>query len=230
MNLETSNKTKTAPPASAELDLEFDFKPITSGLGFHQTNLTEIKPAFVQPIVTKVPENRSFKKDAAVYQNDLSLFYGQQNQIKPNPVVEKLEKVVSTYKTASAIERVSAYVIDLSVVASFVALVLTAMARAMEMDLLAAWSEFPNEITPLAVTLFSGFYLIYFSIFEKSTSSTLGKSLFMLKVSSRDTTPLPYSTLFLRSFISLLNFVSLGLFSYFDLQNKVTHSKVVRIK
>lgn len=229
MNLE-SQKNNNIVPVSVDMDMDFDFKPITSGLGFHHQNTTEIKPAFVQPTITKVPETRQLKKDNTVYQNDLSLFYGQQTQTITSPVIEKAERKTKSFKLATRVERASAYMLDLTLVLSFVSLVLTAMARAMEMDLLLAWSEYPHEITPLAVTLFCGFYLMYFSIFEKAPGSTLGKSLFNLNVVTRENTSVTYSSLFMRSVISLLNFVSLGLFSYFDLQNKVTHSKVVRVK
>jgi uncharacterized RDD family membrane protein YckC len=103
------------------------------------------------------------------------------------------------------------------------------MARTIEMDLMEVWSAYPNEITPLVVILFCGFYLIYFSIFENSTQSTLGKNLLNLRVVSTKNEIQEFHLLLLRSFISLTNFVSLGLFSYFDLQNKITNSKVIRV-
>lgn len=236
MNLETQKSNKNSI-AMNELEMdEFDFKPITSGLGFHQQKTSEVKPAFVESPIAKMPEIRPMRKEAPVYQNDLSLFYGSQNTqvqmphlgtqaMAPTPVVEAPVKIM---KKASTVERISAYILDLLMIVSILGIILTAMAHSLEMDLMQAWSEFPHEMTPLVVTLFCGFYLMYFSIFEKGQNSTIGKSLFNLKVVSVEDQALTYSGLLLRSTITLLNFISLGLFSYFDLQGKITHSKVVQ--
>lgn len=213
-------------------DMDFDFKPITSGLGFHHQKATEVKPVITERTVamsTMTPPVSPLKKGMNVYQNDLSLFYNQtppQTVSMPEfeqPVVEE-----KYFRLGGRVERVMAYFADLLLIASALAVILTVMARTISMDLVDIWSQYPNEITPLVVTLFCGFYLIYFSIFEK-TGPTLGKSMFKLRVVNSENKSLSLSALILRSTISLLNFVSLGLFSYFDLQNKVTSSKVIRI-
>lgn len=233
MNLETQRSSKTPPVIDMEME-DFDFKPITSGLGFHQSKVTEVKPAFVETPMPKVQQRKvvAARESAPVYQNDLSLFYGQsasQATVMQSPVAQEVKtRKVKTYRMASGAERVTAYLIDLSVVLSFLGVVMTAMARAMEMDLLMAWSQYPHEMTPLIVTLFCGFYLIYFSIFEKASSSTLGKNIFNLKVLDLDEKSVSFSVLLVRSFITLTNYVGLGFFSYFNLQNKITHTKVVK--
>ncbi len=231
-------KTKPAPiQEEGKDDFDFEFKPITSGLGFHQPKTPEIKPVFTDriPSVPSTPVGAPLgKKEMNVYQNDLSLFYGQASASQPTATlapsqVEAEEVVEEPYRTATRSQRVFAYVTDLTLICSVLGIVLTVMARTISMDLLEVWSQFPNEITPLVITLFCGFYLMYFSIFEKASQSTLGKNLFHLRVLGTDDRPLALSSLLLRSVVSLLNFVSLGLFSYFDLQNKVTGSKVVRV-
>ncbi|HXH31727.1 MAG TPA: RDD family protein [Bacteriovoracaceae bacterium] len=229
-------KTKPTQNQDEFLMDDFEFKPITSGLGFHQPKQTEIKPVYTEriPSVQSTPApGPSPKKNENVYQNDLSLFYGHaQNhpatstapaQTPPEEVAEK------SYRLATKSQRVFAYLTDLALICSILGLVLTVMARTISMDLLAVWEQYPAEITPLVITLFCGFYLMYFSIFEKASQSTLGKNLFNLRVLGTNDKPLSLSTLLLRSFVSLLNFVSLGLFSYFDLQSKVTSSKVIRV-
>ena len=65
---------------------------------------------------------------------------------------------------------------------------------------------------------------MYFSIFEKTSQSTLGKNLLGITVVDLDNKSQSFTLLMFRSFVSLMNFVSLGLFSYFDLQNKVSNS------
>ncbi|WP_408098432.1 RDD family protein [Peredibacter sp. HCB2-198] len=231
MNLESVQNKKNTPPANDDFMEEFDFKPITSGLGFHHQKATEVKPMFtertvaVSPLPTSVP---SMKKEMNVYQNDLSMFYNQaQTQEAPVEVEPVAEE--KYYRVAGKTQRVFAYLTDLTFVAGLLAGVLTIMAKSVDMDLIQVWEQYPHEITPLVVTLFCGFYLIYFAIFEKASQSTLGKNLFNLRVTSMDNGSLSLTTLLMRSIVSLLNFASLGLFSYFDLQNKVTNSKVIRI-
>lgn len=228
MNLENLQNKKVTPPPMSD-DFDFDFKPITSGLGFHHQKTTDIKPIVTEKIMTvsPMPLTTPVKKEMNVYQNDLSLFYGQTQAATPvqevAPVMEK------TYKLATKPQRFFAYLTDLFFVASILGIVLTVMARTISMDLVEVWGQYPNEITPLVVTLFCGFYLIYFSVFEMTNQSTLGKTLFALRVVGMNNKSLPLMSLLVRSFIGLLNFVSLGLFSYFDLQNKVTDSKVIRV-
>ena len=233
MNLEqVSSPKKNSPATDLDLD-EFDFKPITSGLGFsHQQKVTtEIKPAFVERAIAvrETPVARPMaapKKEMNVYQNDLSLFYGQAEQVvKPAPVAE--EKPEKVYRNATKVDRIIAYVLDMGIVTSILAVTMIAMARAMEMEIMDAWAQYPDEITPLVATLFCGFYVLYFTISEKS-GATFGKSMLNIRVVDTDNRNQNFMTLMVRSVITLANFASLGLFSYFDLQNKATNTKVIK--
>lgn len=229
MNLEQIKNQKNTPPSIDDMD--FDFKPITSGLGFHHQKSTDVKPSITERTVAVSPIQITPppKKEMSVYQSDLSLFYGQQEQAPMMPELEEEAPQEIYYKQASKGQRVFAYITDLFLIASILAMVLTVMARTISMDLIDVWSQYPNEITPLVLTLFCGFYLIYFSIFEKASQSTLGKNIFSIRVVGINNKPISMMALLVRSTVSLLNFVSLGLFSWFDLQNKVTSSKVIRI-
>ncbi len=230
MNLESASSPKNKAPA-VDLDLEeFDFKPITSGLGFnHQQKTTEVKPIFTERTVPmkEVSASRpqtAARKEMNVYQNDLSLFYGQ-TEAKPAPVTEERTEIV--YKTAAKVDRIVAYILDVALLGSALSVTLMFMSRALGMEILEAWAQYPDEITPLILTLFCGFYLLYFSISEKS-GTTLGKSLMNIRVVNEDYQNQSFTILLARTSITLLNFASLGLFSYFDLQNKVTNSKVIK--
>ena len=230
MNLDHVKTNKTQPPATAMEDIEFDFKPITSGLGFHHAKRTEVRPQTTERTVAVAPIPGGPKKEMNVYQSDLSIFYGQQNISEPVQEIVSPVKEEKIFKLASRGQRFWAYLLDLSFLVSILGIVLTIMARTISMDLLEVWSLYPHEITPLVVTLFCGFYLIYFSIFEKSTFSTLGKNIFGLRVVNEENQQQTLTVLLIRSSFGLLNFISLGLFSYFDLQNKVTGSKIVKVK
>ena len=228
MNLET-NSTKKPNVMLASDDIDFDFKPITSGLGFHQNKTTEIKPTFHESQslnMNSMPMPAPMaRKENQIYQNELSAFYGRETQTVEPIVAVKKEKI---FRLATKSQRVLAYVLDLGLVLSSVALVLTIMSRLIEKDLIDVWTTYPNEITPLVLILFTGFYMMYFSIFEKASQSTLGKNLLGITVVDLDNKNQSFIMLVFRTFISLMNFVSLGLFSYFDLQNKVSNSKVVK--
>jgi len=230
MNLEQIKNQKNNISTIDE-DIEFNFKPITSGLGFHPQKNTEIKPIITERtvVVSPLQVTPNPKKEMNVYQNDLSIFYNQVQLPAENSEIEINSSEEKVFATASKTQRVVAYLIDLFLITSILGIVLTVMARTISMDLMEIWTNYPDEITPLFVTLFCGFYLIYFSIFEKANQSTLGKNIFGLRVTNMDNSTLSLGTLLLRSLFSLLNFVSLGLFCYFDLQNKITNSKVIKV-
>ncbi len=230
MNLESnsSNKPKVVPASD---DIDFDFKPITSGLGFHSQKTTEIKPAFNEtpmmpmPSVSGLQSRPAVRQDQQVYQNELSMFYGRETTFQEPVELIKEEQII---RNATKSQRVLAYIIDLSFVFSCLGIVLTIMARLIERDLLEVWASYPNEITPMVVVLFTGFYLMYFSIYDKTPQSTLGKNLLSIRVVDLDNKSPSFTMLLFRSFIMLTNFASLGLFSYFDLQNKIANTKVVK--
>ena len=229
MNLETNSNKKTNVILAND-DIDFDFKPITSGLGFHQNKTTEIKPTFQESQslhMNSMPMPAPMaRKENQIYQNELSAFYGRETKTAEPVVAFKKEKI---FRLATKSQRVLAYVLDLGLILSSVALVLTIMSRLIEKDLIEVWATYPNEITPLVLILFTGFYMMYFSIFEKTIQSTLGKNLLGITVVDLDNKNQSFIMLVFRTFVSLMNFVSLGLFSYFDLQNKVSNSKVVKV-
>lgn len=230
MNLE-SNSSKKPNQNVAIDDLDFDFKPITSGLGFHNQKTTEIKPAFSEspsmpmPSMPVTAKPMARKETNQIYQNELSSFYG--HEAAPQAPVEQVkpEKII---RNATKSQRVIAYLMDLTLVLTTVSVVLMIMAKLIDKDLLQVWQAYPNEITPLVVVLFTGFYLIYFSIYDKTPQSTLGKNLMGIRVVDLDNKSPRFMMLVFRTFVMLMNFVSLGLFSYFDLQNKVANTKVIK--
>ncbi len=234
MNLESvPPKKSSAVPAKDDFSMEeFEFKPLTSGLGFHQPKATDIKPVFTDKIIQSTStlnhSHQQNQKEMNVYQNDLSLFYGQQ-QIVPEAMPIEEVRIEKTYRVASGTQRVSAYLLDMIFLFGIVGIMLTIMARTISMDIFEVWETYPSDVTPLVLTIFCGFYLLYFSIFDKTPQCSVGKSIMGIRVVDQNNKGLSFSSLAIRSLITLMNFVSLGLFSYFDLQNKVTHSKVIRI-
>jgi uncharacterized RDD family membrane protein YckC len=231
MNLESkpANNIKKLPLND---EIEFDFRPITSGLGFHTNQkVSEVKPSLPMidsNSVARTPVTRAIPTPKeSFYQNDLSIFYGTDVQNTVTPEEKVKEKVI---REASASQRAVAYLIDFSFILCCLSLVMTVMAGSVGMDLTTLGRDYTNEVTPLIIILFAGFYLLYFSIFEKTSQSTLGKYLLGITVVSQQNKSLSLISLVLRTSISLLSFVSFGLFSFFDLPNKIVNSKVVRTK
>lgn len=218
-----------------DFDLDnFDFKPITPGLGFHQ----DAKPVESQELPKPAPLRRErastspYQKMDSVsesfFPSDLESFYSNSAQTKTSTVSAARIQEIIPLKAAASSERIAAYVLDIFLLLSAVALTALTMTRVLGLSISEVSARYPNEATPLILTLFVGYYLIYFSVFEKSETSTLGKSIFSLKVSHEENEDLSLGQLMLRSMLSLFNFVSLGLFSYYDLQSKMSRSKVVR--
>lgn len=230
MNLETTNNGKNTPVEIDDLFDDLDFKPITSGLGFHH-KANNPKPAFTERVTPQAASQ--VPASGEIYQNDLSVFYNNPSTLKEEitPSITIKEKEIVRLKAAGKGQRVGAFVADLLFISSLLSIVIVVMARIIHMDAVSAWRNYPQEITPLVVSLFVGFYLMYFSVFDKFPGASLGKTLFNLRVVSKgNQKALSFSQLLMRSFITLIGFLSLGLFFYFDLQNKVTNSQVVKAK
>jgi len=209
---------------------DFDFKPITTGLGFHhQQKVAEVSTVVREKVPT--PAFQSFedttKREASVYQNDLSLFY------QPKETTTDLAQIFSDNTDVSIVSasrgaRCLAYGIDLLFISLVSTGLLTAMSLMAGLDPLVAMNDYAHEVTPIVTVIFFGLYFMYFSIFEMVSTSTIGKSIMSLKVIDQDGRSPRLVTLMLRTFISILNLASLGLFSYFDLQDKVTATSVVK--
>lgn len=237
MNLEPVNNGNKAPAEIDDLFDDLDFKPITSGLGFHH-KANNPKPAFTERVTPQAASQTPISNTQAppqtgteVYQNDLSVFYNNTLGTTPSTPTKKSEPEIKKMKTASTGLRLGAFVADLLFIFSLLSIVVVVMARIIHMDAISAWRSYPQEITPLVASLFVGFYLMYFSIFDKFPGASLGKTMFNLKVVQKgDQKALSFSQLLARSVITLVGFLSFGLFSYFDLQNKMTNSEVVRTK
>ncbi len=217
-----------------DFDLEnFDFKPITSGLGFHQE--PKVEPQEMpksNPVRRERTGTSPYQKfetsHESFFPSDLESFYASASKAQISQKMITPMKEVAPLRSADSSTRVAAYILDLALILSAVTLTGLTMTRVLGLSLSEVANRYPNEATPLMLTLFVGYYLIYFSVFEKSETSTLGKSIFSIRVSAMENEDLTLGKLLIRSSLSLFNFVSLGLFSYYDLQSKMSRSRVVR--
>ncbi len=229
--VEASKKPLVQPDALDAFE-DFDFKPLTEGLGFHHENkaqeaiktaarVTAERPRNVAPLPVAPPAATSFPEKSEYVQSDLALFYGQ-TKTPDLPVLPEVKRL----EDASPALRLAAFFTDLVVVLGMVGLTVHAVAYLTGLQL---WSElFALEQLTLAssVMLFVGYFLLYFTLSEKVEGRSLGKELFNLKLEGAETASL--ARVFLRSSVTLVSFLSFGLLSYVDLQRHVSGLRVVR--
>jgi len=229
---------KPANPADELFD-DFDFKPLSKGLGFHHANKSEeaVKEATrvmterAAPVRTAVRPQHPFEQHRMAQpnvevqrdyvQNDLALFYGA----KAEPQIIAESEVIEAPEATKAL-RFAAFVMDLIIIGGLTVGTLQTVALLTGLNI---WREvFAFE--PVSVTaftmLFSCYFLLYFTLLEKFQGKSLGKDLIGLSLDSKHKTEM--GVIFVRSLITLLGFLSLGLTNAVDLPGKITGTRVVR--
>lgn len=234
---------------------EDTFKPMTRGLGFHHdTKRPSFKPApkEVKAFGTaKSPVNQTLtslpnisigatpKSTPTVGQmpSGLEAFYGA----KPaDPVAQNLfekplhqektevkkEKTINT-KAASQTSQLFAWVVDILVIASFVALTgaLLVFASGIEFNMYSRLIS-SKDLGIFAAAIFSIYYLLYFTILE--LSATPGKTIFGIRLVKADGSEVSVKHTFTRALISLLSGVALFLPMLLDFQGRLSDTKVVK--
>ncbi|MFN9114191.1 MAG: RDD family protein [Bacteroidota bacterium] len=221
---------------------DFDFKPLSEGLGFHHGNkraevvkeahkvVVEKAAATKLPTLVKVSQH-PFEQHLATrvvatepkefVQSDLSLFYAKNDQ----QLVEEVA-MEERVQLASIAIRLSAFAIDLVVVFSMTFLTLYLVEFVTGFEFL-KFSFFTDSLLITTfVTLFSCYFILYFTLLEKFQGKSVGKELLGLSVSALRGHQM--TSYFFRSFCTLAGFLSLGLTNFVDLPGKITHTRVVR--
>jgi hypothetical protein len=239
-----ANKTPKKP--LLEEDIDFHFKPITDGLGFHQeksksksvrSKSMRVKPAQRSREVSKKMEvSPTFGAQNSAGVEDLTIpgieeFYRAKNQVSntiPDQQVAPIE-----YEQASDMERFVAWVVDTLVI--FASAILTAVLASSSTMLWNTEGSFPildtlsnSEVLNLVSMLSVGYYVFYFSVLERSFSTTIGKKLMGLEVRGL-VKSLDLRDHLMRSLITLGSIILLGLPCILKLQDKLTKSQVIRV-
>lgn len=223
---------------------EESFKPMTKGLGFHQdVKRPSFKPApkEVKPfgsatskVAKSMPQSLSSVtqvKAAAQVPTGLEAFYGS----TPTPVSTdilpelKTEEKVSkpNFKAAPMLSQFSAWLIDLLVIASFVAITgaLLVLVSGIEIQMYSKLISI-QDLALFSAAIFSIYYLLYFTILDLSASP--GKTMMGLRVVKCDGKSLSVRNTFTRAFISLLSGIALFLPMVLDFQGRLSDTKVVK--
>ena len=80
----------------------------------------------------------------------------------------------------------------------------------------------------MLTAFFSTFFVFYFSFFDATFFSTIGKRIFNLKVQTESGMKLGFMRSLLRSVLSLLSPLTLGLISLLDFHSSFTETEVVK--
>ena len=248
-NQTSQNEQQPKDPSIAfsanEFDLDdFDFKPLNSGLGFHQ----EERKNGILPTNTNKQQNISVTRGSSIPKvaglgisnpkvadkglqsmNALSAFY-EESQPKHQEVTRELDEVarplLETLSTASATKQFGAWLIDLALVSGLTLSLLGLFVLVSGLSLVQFYQVIgPNDLLIFGSCAFSIFFLSYFSILD--LQATPGKSLLNVKLIKENGSDLTLKDSFNRSFITLVSFVALGLPCLIDFQGKLTDTKVV---
>lgn len=233
---------------------EDTFKPMTKGLGFHQdTKRPSFKPSpkQVKPYGSpKSPLGASLKSMPAstvgqannaqpVMGNQLpsglEAFYGKAPQpaeetnlfeTKTRKEENKTERTLSL-KTAPQTSQFLAWVIDILVITSFVALTGALLVFASGIDY-RMYSRLisPQDLAAFTAAIFSIYYLLYFTILD--LSATPGKTIFAIRLVKSDGGPVSVKHTFARALISLVSGIALFLPMLLDFQGRLSDTKVVK--
>lgn len=215
-----------------EMDIEeFDFKPVTKGLGFHHKETERAsaprisRPSSSLPIQEKIIAQKITRPTQQfISQAELSGLY----TAKPTatPEVSSLPLSVESVQ-ASNFARSMAFLVDSSIIISTMGLIfwIASYSLGLQIDIV---KEFQNvtELSIVSLLLCSLMFVFYFSILDLGQSP--GKSLFNISVQSEKDEDLKISQTFLRSIVTLFSMYMLFLPLILDFQNKLSETKVVK--
>ena len=214
---------------------DFDFKPITQGLGFHK-NKKEEKRAKITPrkspsVIHNFTDSSSMHSNA-VANSELAAFYSTEKNISvsvpelPKREVKKEAKAKKLLK-APLFNQVSAFVIDLILVtmATGLTLALLMFVSGLEYEILVK-SLGQIELAKYILSFFVIYYVSYFTILD--VAGTVGKSMMGIRLVHVEGKKLRLKHTFIRSLVTLLSFVALGLPSILDFQGRLSETKLVK--
>lgn len=222
---------------------DLQFRPMSKGLGFHQakdttstlmkSHLPPRKPALVQQATLlsnqhKLLTNTVSGPNVLKRANSLTKIALSTE----TPVINESHHSVISSLHANLGIRFFSWLIDVTALCILMTLSSILIFKLTNFN----WDEplqffqmdfFWNLYLPLGL----GFYLFYFMLFERVTGQTLGKLLLGLKVVKLNSdSPPNLWQCFLRNFLNIFSFATLGLLTVYDIVNWSLGLKVINIK
>lgn len=215
----------------SDLDLEFnfDFKPVTKGLGFHQKErpVTPSKTAYrtnAKPISSpqKVLSEADIFGEKELSSFERELLFGAKPKETQKPLPKK-----EIFVEADPFLQIGAFAVDVAIMATLLVVTLSLFVVVSPFSLKEASILISNKTNWIfAGVLAVIFFLTYFSFLEVGV--TPGKALFKMGTVSKSGKGLSLVGAFIRSLITLLSFLALGVPLLFDFQGKLSDSIVVK--
>ena len=209
---------------------DFEFRPLSEGLGFHHEEKMITPPVSHQTKAT-APRSVRVSPSAGIttnhqqsfIQSDLALFY----ENKAPPTQELVSEPVVELEATKTL-RFAAYLIDFLLVTVVTALTIGLVSQLTGIDFIQQFAILEQMSLISVGFIFLSYYFVYFTLLEKMQAKTLGMDLFGLKLKSKNQMSLV--GVFLFEVTVLLGFLSLGLSNYFDLPQFVCGIKVIEKK
>jgi uncharacterized RDD family membrane protein YckC len=220
---------------------DFEFKPITKGLGLQKPKITEptthrkaraqaaTKESIKQdpkqkPLATAVHStaNTSVKLDTQI----ANFYTSIQNQPNTKNSSSQATESAQQIELANKVDRAAAWLLDVAIICVFLLVVVFCFSlfSGINIDSIIGSVGTINSVI-FFTTIFSIFYIFYFTVLD--STETVGKNLFRLKILSSGR-PITITASLSRSILTLLSFYLLGIPLYFDLQSKLTNSTVFK--
>lgn len=228
---------------------DFDFRPITDGLGFHhslqekskiKSDLKMKSEALKSDLDTRakkllgesMEETKVATHSSPTHMGDLSAFYNTpEKNIEEIPKLQKVVGESTDYRffDAPMFLRFSAWLMDTMIIATMLFSIVSLAFFAVDIDL-AHFSEliFSSEIGGSFLLMFGMLYLIYFSILDMTSYSSFGKAAMKIKVVSSNKEKFGFLRSFGRSLFSLVSVASMGMITMLSFSDQMTKTRVVQ--
>ena len=218
-------------------DDNFDFKPMTEGLGFNDNSIYNGKDLKVSgfknveiidlPVRSKEEllsqmSSRALPKSQQVI--DKSSLQSVYQSTQKQSTKEKTKRARLT--EASQLQKLLAWTVDIFII-TFIFLI---MGFATKTILSVSWRELIQissslDLKVISLMLFLTIYMIYFTILDLGT--TVGKDLLSIRV-KKSRGKVSIIDTFFRTFLTMFSFFTFGLASALDFQGKLTDTKVIK--
>jgi uncharacterized RDD family membrane protein YckC len=228
---------------------EFDFKPITKGLGFHHSLAetskikTELNAQSIElkneldtrskKLLSSFGDNKktspSIETNEVTHMGELAPFYNQKTKQEEIPKLFETEEMEEIrFHNASMSHRFFAYVVDLGIILFMFAVTFVTIFIAADLPF-----DFinkimvSNEILPSFILIFALFYTFYFSITDKTAHSSFGKKLLRIKI-VYDDADMSLVKSFSRTLVSIIALLSFGVLTMLSVTDAITNTRVVQ--
>lgn len=223
----------------------FDLKPITDGLGFHHSikDEKEVKVSLKQKSVSLNNEfenrlnqmNTQTEEKSSVNMGELAPFYADTELVTPKPEqivdlasgIEVEDDLSQQVSDASLPIRFTAWLIDISILLTSMLVTFTSIIyfADLPMEILNIFM-ISDELFMSFVSLTLMFYTFYFSFFDKTSFSSIGKRVLNIKViGTRNNITLLQA--FARVCLSIVSIALLGLPLLLRIHDNMTDTRVV---